>query len=71
MKNLKKIKRTDLKLLIGGVKGPSGEVGAGEDYGEGGNGRALFKCCTGYGCSSCVWGDWLNSYCLNGYLTPC
>nr|WP_315028040.1 hypothetical protein [uncultured Chryseobacterium sp.] len=69
MKNLKKLNRKNLKSLLGGISNPTD----GEEIGgaDGGNGRSLFKCCTDNGCSTCVWGDWLNSYCLNGYLTPC
>ncbi|WP_157445741.1 hypothetical protein [Chryseobacterium indologenes] len=77
MKNLKKLKRHHLKLMMGGgVQEPTGEIDAGTDDGTGGgipgDQRKLMKCCYPAGCSGCVMGSYLSSYCLNdGLLLVC
>ncbi|MDQ8749517.1 hypothetical protein BAS06_03350 [Elizabethkingia miricola] len=67
MKNLKKFKRNELKSIIGGVSDPTQPIDTIDD----GNGRTLLKCCTAEKCSTCAWGSWLDSWCVNGSLMPC
>ncbi|WP_061084193.1 bacteriocin-like protein [Chryseobacterium indologenes] len=61
MKNLRKLNRQGLKFINGGIRNPNeGEViGGGEN-------QIFVQCCYPAGCSVCVWGSFLSSYCVNG-----